>query len=87
MALTTGSANPSVHVVSPDDIEAFKPLPGEMPQQREQRVCDPEYDGPFSSFIVPFMKNGCRHCVENCGHTIKEAFPHNLSPAMFLFFR
>jgi hypothetical protein len=81
--LKPGSTAPSV--VPADEVEGLAAKPGETPQQREERLCNPNYDGPARSFVLPFLKQGCRDFVEDRGRTVSEAFMHNLPRAMFIF--
>lgn len=71
-------------IVTPES-EALAAKPGETLQQREERVCNPDYDGPLARFVVPFLKKGCRVFVEKRGHTVNELFLHNLPKALFIF--
>jgi hypothetical protein len=74
----------SVVLVRPDEVEAFAAKPGETPQQREDRICNPDYDGPAPSFFVPLLKQGCRKFLADGGRTASEAFLHNLPRALFI---
>jgi hypothetical protein len=74
----------SVVFVAPDAVEAFAVKPGETPQQRDDRVCNPDYDGPAQSVVVPLLKQGCRKFLEDGGRTASEAFLHNLPRALFV---
>jgi hypothetical protein len=84
VAIKTGAGKPSVALVTPDNPE-LAAKPGETLEQREARVCNPHYDGPAPSFVLPFMQKGCRDMLEHRGRTIEEAFRHNLPRAMFIF--
>jgi hypothetical protein len=75
----------SYAVVSPADVGDLAAKPGETPEQRADRVCKPDYDGPARSTLAPFIKKLCRTSVLDNGHTISEALMHNLPRAMFLF--
>jgi len=60
--------------------------PGESPQQRADRQCpSANYDGPGESWIAPRVQRACRLIVLDNGHSITEAFLHNVPRAMFLF--
>jgi hypothetical protein len=74
----------SVELVRPDEAEAFAAKPGETPQQREDRICNPDYDGPAPSFFLPLLKQGCRRFLADGGRTASEAFVHNLPRALFI---
>ncbi|MFL6604358.1 MAG: DUF3667 domain-containing protein [Steroidobacteraceae bacterium] len=84
VTIENGTGKPSVALVSPDD-KGLAAQPGETLEQREKRVCNPDYDGPARSFVLPFLQKGCRHMVEDRGRTVSEAFMHNLPKAMFIF--
>jgi hypothetical protein len=71
--------------VPPAEVDGPTAAPGETTQQRSRQVCNLEYDGPFPSFVVPFMKQGCRKVTADRGRTVAEAFMHNLPRAMFIF--
>jgi len=58
---------------------------GETPEQRADRVCKPDYDGPARSFLDPFTRKLCRTSVLDNGRTIFESLIHNLPRAMFIF--
>jgi hypothetical protein len=85
LQLKVGEGAPSAAVVPPDKVEGFTGKPGETTQQHEQRVCNPEYDGPARSFVLPFLQKGCRKVAEDRGRTVSEAFMHTLPRAMFIF--
>jgi hypothetical protein len=74
----------SVELVRPDEVEAFAAKPGETPQQREDRICNPDYDGPAPSFFLPLLKQACRRFLADGGRTASEAFVHNLPRALFI---
>jgi Protein of unknown function (DUF3667) len=74
----------SVELVRPDEVEAFAAKPGETPQQRLDRICNPDYDGPAPSFFLPLLKQGCRKFIADGGHAASEAFVHNLPRALFI---
>jgi hypothetical protein len=84
VSIKTGTGKPAVALVNPDDT-GLAAKPGETLEQREKRVCNPDYDGPARSFVLPFLQKGCRHMVEDRGRTVSEAFMHNLPKAMFIF--
>ncbi len=83
--IKTGNGTSSVEVLPAGSIAGFAAKPGETPQQREERLCDSEYDGPARSFVLPFLQKGCRKIVSDRGRTVTEAFMHNLPRAMFIF--
>ncbi len=72
-------------VVSPADTGDLAAKPGETPEQRADRVCKPDYDGPARSFLDPFVRKLCRTSVLDNGRTIFESLIHNLPRAMFIF--
>jgi hypothetical protein len=73
-------------VVSPADVGSLLAAkPGETPEQRADRICKPDYDGPARSVIGPFIKKMCRTSVLDNGRTMSEALMHNLPRAMFFF--
>jgi Protein of unknown function (DUF3667) len=74
----------TVELLSPESA-ALAAQPGETEQQREARVCSPDYDGPLRSFVVPFLTKGCRNFVADRGRTVAEAFWHNMPKALFVF--
>jgi hypothetical protein len=74
----------SVVLVAPDEVKDFQAKPGETPQQRVERICNPDYDGPARSFVLPSLKQGCRKFVEDGGRTASKAFVHNLPRALFI---
>jgi hypothetical protein len=84
VAIKTGTGKPSVELVTPDS-PGLAAKPGETLEQREARICNPNYDGPAPSFVLPFLKKGCRDMLEHRGRTVEEAFWHNLPKAMFIF--
>jgi uncharacterized protein DUF3667 len=68
----------------------FGPLakgqPGESPQQRADRQCPrSNYEGPGQEWIAPRVQRACRIIVLDNGHSMTEAFLHNVPRAMFLF--
>jgi len=79
-----GNGTSSVVLVAPDEAEGIAAKPGETPQQREERVCNPEYDGPARSFVLPLLKQACRKFLADDGRAASEAFVHNLPRAMFV---
>jgi hypothetical protein len=80
----SSSSTPSVVLVHPDEVEAFAAKPGETLQQRDERVCNPDYDGPARSLLLPLLKQGCRKLLADDGRAASEAFVHNLPRAMFI---
>jgi hypothetical protein len=85
VTVDTDRSTPSVAIIRPDDVAGIAARPGETLQQREARVCQPDYDGPAREFVVPFLKKGCRNMIEDHGRTVAEAFMHNLPRGMFIF--
>jgi hypothetical protein len=85
ISLETRNGKPSVAMVNPNKANLIAIRPGETPEQRADRVCKPEYDGPGHRFLVPFITKGCRKSMIDNGHTIFEALLHNLPRAMFIF--
>jgi hypothetical protein len=85
----TGTGTPSVALIHPDQVEALAAKPGETLQQREERLCPQDYDGPASSWVGPYLQKECQQYLENDTpdrrHALSEAFIHNLSRAMFVF--
>jgi hypothetical protein len=84
VTVESGNRNPAVVLVRPDEVEAFATKPGETPQQRDERVCNPDYDGPARSFVLPLLKQGCRKFLADRGRAASEAFVHILPRAMFI---
>jgi hypothetical protein len=84
VAIKTGTGKPSVALMNPDD-RGLAAKPGETLEQREARICNPQYDGPARSFVLPFLQKGCRDMLEHRGRSVAEAFTHNLPKAMFIF--
>lgn len=82
VALKTNGGVPTAEIVPPADYAA---KPGESPEQRADRLCKIEYDGPARSFLLPLFTKGCRNSVLDNGHTIYESLMHNLPRAMFIF--
>lgn len=84
--VTFGETNsPPLKVVPADQAEDFAAKPGESPEDREKRVCDPQYDGPASGLITPVLRGACRHYLEDHGRSSIQAFWHTLPRAMFFF--
>lgn len=83
--LKTDNGRTAVTIVPPEEVASIAAKPGETPQQRADRVCKPDYDGPAGDLIVPFLTKGCRRMIEDGGRTVAEAFRHNLPRAMFIF--
>jgi hypothetical protein len=76
----------SYAVTSPEDVRGvFAAKPGETPQQRADRVCKADYDGPARGFLQPIITKACRTTVLDNGHTLYESLMHNLPRAMFIF--
>jgi hypothetical protein len=84
MTIKSANGASSVALVAPDEAEDFAAKPGETLQQREERVCNPDYDGPARSFVLPLLQQGCRKFMEDHGHAASEAFWHNLPRALFI---
>ena len=83
--VTSDTDHPSVKLVPTDEVKELAAKPGETPEERADRVCKDDYDGPGSKFILKFAKKACRKSVLDNGHTITEALLHNLPRAMFIF--
>jgi hypothetical protein len=84
VSIQSGAGAPSVVLVPPNEVEEFRAKPGETPQQREERICTPDYDGPARSLVLPSMKQACRKFVADGGRAAAEAFVHNLPRALFI---
>ena len=84
MSFNTVDGKSTYKVVTPDDPE-IAAKPGETPEERADRVCKADYDGPGSRFILKFVRKACRKSMLDNGHTIGEALLHNLPRAMFIF--
>ena len=84
MSFKTVDGKETYNVVTPDDPE-IAAKPGETPEERADRVCKADYDGPGRKFILPFIKKACRESILDNGRTIGEALLHNLPRAMFIF--
>jgi hypothetical protein len=82
VAINSGTGKPSVVLTPPS--EAFAAKPGETPQQRDERICNPDYDGPARASVLPVLRQACRKFVEDGGRTASEAFLHNLPRALFV---
>jgi Protein of unknown function (DUF3667) len=72
-----------------DDISfpaAAQPLqPTEEQRQRAKKACvEIGDDGPWSSVLSGALRRGCQKAVEDGGHSLREAFFHNLPRAIFL---
>jgi hypothetical protein len=85
IAVRTSNGKPSVSMINPNQVDILAPKPGETPEQRVDRVCNPDYDGPLQRFVIPFLKKGCRRSLLDNGHTVGEATLHNIPRAMFIF--
>jgi hypothetical protein len=98
--LIISNFHPDARVVSVDDTDGKKSFSagslngpgspyaaksGETPQQRSDRLCKPDYDGPASRFVTPLLEKTCRESLENNGQRIYDAMMHNLSRALFIF--
>jgi hypothetical protein len=60
-------------------------LPGESLQRHRERVCDSlQYGGPGRASIEPTLRASCQSYVKDNGHSLQEAFLHNLPRAIFL---
>src|ERR1700733_1465290 len=57
----------------------------ESVEQRAERVCNIQYDGPWKQKIAPAAREACRRAVADNGRSLREAFLHNVPRAMFLF--
>jgi hypothetical protein len=79
------NGNATFAIVSPTEDPDLAAKPAETPEQRADRICEGDYDGPGRRFLQPFFKKGCRKSVLDNGHTIFEALLHNLPRAMFIF--
>lgn len=85
ISFRSNGGRPSVALVNPDEADGIAAKPGETPEQRADRVCHPDYQGPLSQWLVPSIEKGCRQSLLDNGHTVSEATLHNLPRAMFLF--
>lgn len=74
-----------MELVSPDSVEALAAKPGETPQERAERLCNPEYTGPARRFVEPFLKKGCRNVIADSGRSVGAVFVHSLPEALFVF--
>jgi hypothetical protein len=83
--LKTGNGTPSIEVLPPGSVGGFAGKAGETAEQRQERLCNSEYHGPASAFILPMLQKACRKIVADRGRTVSEAFMHNLPRAMFIF--
>jgi len=60
-------------------------LPGESLQQHRERLCDNlQYGGPWRASIESTLRASCQSYVKDNGHSLQEAFLHNLPRALFL---
>ncbi len=83
--LRTGGGETSVRVVPAQEIGVADARPGESPQQRADRICNTDYDGPLRGFFKPLLLKSCRAVMQDNGRTLSEAFVHYLPRAMFVF--
>jgi len=83
VTLGSGSGEPAVVLVPLNETEDFAVRPGETPQQRMERICSSDYDGPARSFVRSLMEHGCRKIVGD-GRSVSETFLHNLPRGMFI---
>jgi len=83
VTLKSDNGEPAVVFVPLNETEDFAVRPGETPQQRMERICSSDYDGPARSFVRPLMEQGCRKMVGD-GRSVSEAFLHNLPRGMFI---
>ena len=65
---------------------ASQPLqPTEERRQHAEKACaEISDDGPWSSVLSGALRKGCQKAVEDDGHSLREAFFHNLPRAIFL---
>lgn len=82
VSIRSGSGATSVVLTPPK--EAFAAKPGETAQQRDERICKPDYDGPARSIVLPALARACRKFVADGGRTASAAFLHNLPRALFV---
>jgi hypothetical protein len=76
----------TMSVEGTDDVPEFQARPGETNEQRAARVCPQwSYDGPGARWLAPLMPQACRKILADQGHSLQEAFLHNIPRAMFLF--
>jgi Protein of unknown function (DUF3667) len=85
IAVQSDNGKPSVSVLNPDEANVLAARPDETAEQRADRICHPDYDGPGQRFVIPFLAKGCRKSILDNGHTIAEATLHNMPRAMFIF--
>jgi len=85
IALKEHNGTKTYEFVSPTDDPDLAAKAGETPEERADRICKDDYEGPARRFLQPFVKKGCRRSVLDNGHTIYEALLHNLPRAMFIF--
>jgi hypothetical protein len=81
----TDAGPPSIKLVQPGDVPGLAARPGETAQQREERLCTLNYDGPFPSLVAPLVTKTCRSLIEGKTEVLKEALWHNLPKALFVF--
>jgi hypothetical protein len=86
IALVTDKRGTQSYAVrSPEDVDYLTARPGETPEQRADRVCKTDYDGPAREYVLPLITKACRRSILDNGHTMFEALMHNLPRAMFIF--
>jgi hypothetical protein len=85
LAIHTEGGKTTIAMVNLSDAQDLAAKPGETPEQRADRICKPEYEGPGRDVIVPFLNKGCRRSLLDNGHTVAEATLHNIPRAMFIF--
>jgi hypothetical protein len=85
VTIITDQRGEQSYAVVPADVGSLAAKPGETPEQRADRICKPEYDGPARDFVLSFIKKACRTSVLDNGRTISQALMHNLPRAMFIF--
>jgi hypothetical protein len=83
VTLESDNGSPAVVLVPLNETEDFSLRPGETPQQRMERICSSDYDGPARSFVRPLMERGCRKIVGD-GRSVSENYLHNLPRGMFI---
>jgi hypothetical protein len=83
ITLKPGNGERAVVIVPMSELVDLAERPGETPQQRLERICSSDYDGPASSFFRPLAEQACRKLVAD-GRTVSETFLHNLPRGMFI---
>jgi hypothetical protein len=89
VAINNDHAGFKIISVGDDDMSlpaAAPPLPHtEEQRQRAKKTCDEiSGDGPWSPVLSGALRRGCEKAVEDDGHSLREAFFHNLPRAIFL---